>query len=353
MDAYLTLEHGEILKGRHIGYQKETEGEVVFTTAMTGYPESLTDPSFAGQILVFTYPLLGNYGVPQKKFHRPHLLSNFESDRIWVRGVVLSELCDNRFDRGQYQTLDAWLMHEKISGICDIDTRALTQKIREHGVVWGVITTKKPSGALPIPKMLRRVVSDVSTPRVISYKPDHPNGKSIALIDCGVKHGIIRALLGLGYRITRIPWNEHPLSHGKFDGVVCSNGPGDPKDCPETVENIKNVLKSNIPFLGICLGHQLLALAVGADTYKLPYGHRGLNQPCQDRFTGRAYITSQNHGYAVDRRTLPSDYREWFTNLNDDTVEGICHRIKNIKSVQFHPEGCPGPFDTNWIYRMV
>ncbi|MBI4065444.1 glutamine-hydrolyzing carbamoyl-phosphate synthase small subunit [Candidatus Gottesmanbacteria bacterium] len=345
LSAYLYLEDGEILSGTSFGYRGESDGEVVFTTGMTGYNESVTDPSYAGQILVFTYPLIGNYGVPHPKKINKHLLANFESEQVWVKGVVVSTVS---------RSFDGWLTRQKIPGISGIDTRALTQKIREKGVLQGRISSKKNPSLFKNKPNGVHLVDQVSLHKVVIYHPDVPNGKHIALIDCGVKHGMVRELLRLGYRVTRVPWNINPLvATGNIDGIVCSNGPGDPKDCAITIQHIRLVLQKNIPFLGVCLGHQLLALAIGADTYKLPYGHRGVNQPCQDVTNHKAYITSQNHGYAVKRGTLPKNYREWFVNLNDLTIEGIRHQTKNIQSVQFHPEGCPGPFDTRGIYKFI
>ena len=327
--TYLCLADGDTIEGEAFGFVGETSGEVVFSTAMTGYCQSLTDPSFAGQILVFTYPLIGNYGVPKPKTLAPHLMSNFESERIWARGIP---------------------------GIAHVDTRALTQKIREKGTLRGCISPKKKF--LWDEEVVTALVPKVSLPEIVEYAPKlvgaRTNGRRILLLDCGVKHGILRELLGRGFNVRRIPWDQDPTRYLKdIDGVVVSNGPGDPKDCTITIEHIRNVLNTNIPFLGVCLGHQLLALAVGADTYKLPYGHRGVNQPCQDVTTGRAYITSQNHGYAVDRKTIPKEFNEWFVNLNDQTNEGLRHAERKIWSTQFHPEGNPGPFDTNWIFQLL
>lgn len=347
--GYLQLEDGTEITGELFGFKADSSGEVVFTTGMTGYPESLTDPSFAGQILTFTYPLIGNYGVPKQLFQDKHLLENFESEKIWVKGVIVGKDIELPSHHKQYLTLDRWLKQHKISGISNIDTRMLTQKLRDKGVMMGRITgTKKPSTLLTDNT---HWVSVTSYPQVLRYVPKKSCGLTIALIDCGVKHGIVRAILARGYTVVRLPHDKNPLSLGeKFAGVVCSNGPGDPKICQQTVANIRQVLKSDLPFLGICLGHQLLALAVGADTYKLPYGHRGLNQPCQDLLTKKAYITSQNHGFAVNAKTLPSGFKEWFANLNDGTNEGIIHKDGRIKSTQFHPEGSPGPYDAIDIF---
>ena len=347
--AYLHLADGTMIEGESFGYAGESScGEVVFTTGMIGYCQSLTDPSFAGQILAFTYPLIGNYGVPRAKKGASLIVDSFESERIWVKGVVVSEHCVNPSHYLSVQTLSSWLARHKIPGIAGVDTRVLTQKLRSGGVMRGKISSKAKIRWDTSDET--HWVSRVSYGRHISYEPImQGTSKHIVLIDCGVKHGIIRMLLSRGFRVTRIPWDQNPLDVKGVDGVVCSNGPGDPKTCVATIANIRRVIASGMPFLGICLWHQLFALAIGADTYKLSYGHRGLNQPCRDVTTGKGYITSQNHGYAVDRQTIPKDYAEWFVNLNDQTNEGIRHTTKPMGSVQFHPEGNPGPLDTEWI----
>ena len=350
--TYVHLEDGTRLEGEAFGFLGESSGEVVFSTGMTGYCQSLTDPSFAGQILTFTYPLIGNYGVPRMKKMAPFLMENFESERIWVNGIVVSEYCEKPSHYQSVLTISDWLLQEKIPAISGIDTRALTQKLREHGTMRGIISPKR--SVVWQKAEATNWVAVASCKHVITYPSvQQADAKHIVLIDCGVKHGIIRALLRHGYRVTRIPWDNNPLEVAHVDGVVCSNGPGDPKDCGKAVENIRKVLAADIPYVGICLGHQLLALAVGADTYKLPYGHRGLNQPCQDMSTGKAYVTSQNHGYAVNRATIPDGYEEWFVNLNDQTNEGIRHTTENTHSVQFHPEGNPGPSDSDWLLERL
>jgi carbamoyl-phosphate synthase small subunit len=350
MKTYLHFEDGETIVGHAFGFLGESTGEVVFSTGMSGYTESLTDPSFAGQILTFTYPLIGNYGVPKSIQIAPHLMQNLESEKSWVKGIVVSEACESPSHYQSQQNLSEWLKAQKVPGISGVDTRYITQKLRDHGVMRGIIS---PEANATFPKITpENYVTTVSLSEIEIYPSIQKSAKHIVLIDCGVKHGIIRALIAAGYHITRIPWNANPLEIKNIDGVVCSNGPADPKDVPETVANIKKVLAADIPFLGICLGHQLLSLAIGADTYKLKYGHRGLNQPCQDVISQKAYVTSQNHGYAVDPKTIPADYLPWFINLNDQTNEGIKHKTKNIQSVQFHPEGNPGPFDTKWIFNI-
>lgn len=353
---YLHLEDGTTLKGESFGYEGDPpaggSGEVVFSTGMTGYPQSLTDPSFAGQILTFTYPLIGNYGVPKRIMQAPHVVKNFESERIWAAGVIVQTESREQYHFEAFQSFSDWLAGQNIPAMSGIDTRALTQKLREHGVMLGKISGSRtpPRAFTPVSS---GVVATTSLREIRTYTPQTGNGKHIALIDCGVKHGIIRELLTRGYKITRVPWDGDPLAVRDIDGVVCSNGPGDPKDCGTTIATIKRVVEKGVPFLGVCLGHQLLALAIGADTYKLRYGHRGLNQPCFDVLQQKAYVTSQNHGYAVDRKTIPKGFTEWFINLNDNTNEGIKHETKPIYSTQFHPEGYPGPMDTNWIFSLL
>ncbi len=336
---------------------------MVFSTGMTGYVETLTDPSFAGQILVFTYPLIGNYGVPARKMLASKLSSNWESERVWARGVILA---NEPSEPSHYQSsvsFTEWLTDQDVPGICGVDTRQLTQLIRDEGVLNGMISDVILTSGARLESdvrflasqgdvLNRKMVESASTKTEIRYESDHPNGKTVGLLDCGVKHGIIRSLLEVGFKVIRLPWNADPTQVGPIDGVVCSNGPGDPKDCPQTVANIRKVLGKRIPVLGICLGHQLLSLAIGADTYKLPYGHRGLNQPVKDLVDNKAYLTSQNHGYAVSVGFLPKSFSPWFTNLNDQTNEGIISAKNHAWGVQFHPEGCPGPDDTKWIFEM-
>jgi carbamoyl-phosphate synthase small subunit len=301
--------------------------------------------------LTFTYPLVGNYGVPKPLKQDTHLLQNFESEKIWVAGVVLSSLPEMPSHYQSIETFSDWLKSEKIPGIARIDTRALTIKLREHGVLAGVISPKKNQ---PKSFLMKYNYTQVSCSEVITYKSKHANEKQIALIDCGVKHGIIRTLLKNGYTVTRVPWNVNPLDlKQNFSAIIGSNGPGDPKDWGMTVETIRKILSKKIPFLGICLGHQLLALAIGADTYKLKYGHRGLNQPVQDVITQKCYITSQNHGYAVKTKTIPKGFEQWFINLNDQTNEGLKHSSLKIASCQFHPEGQPGPNDSEGIFNNL
>jgi carbamoyl-phosphate synthase small subunit len=347
--VYLHLENGQSFKGVGLGYRTEAYGEIVFSTGMTGYPQSLTDPSFYGQILTFTYPLIGNYGIPKPEFLAERVMANFESEKIQTRGVVVGEFASYPSHFQSAMTFSEWLVKGKVPGISGVDTRALTLILREEGVMKAYLT---PSQAKPktFPDTDSRIVPRVSIREPVVYPGKGKNPSHVVLIDCGVKHGIMRALLSRGFKVTRIPWDADPLQFADADLVLCSNGPGDPKACPETVANIKRAVDQGVPYLGICLGHQILALAIGADTYKLKYGHRGLNQPCQDVQLEKAYVTSQNHGYAVKTVSIPEGYREWFRNLNDGTNEGLIHGTKPIRSIQFHPEGNPGPFDTEWVF---
>lgn len=349
--ATLTLQDKTTYTGILFGALESAIGEVVFSTGMTGYPQSLTDPSFAGQILVFTYPLIGNYGVARVQKYIEDIMLNVESEKPQVSGIVVSTIEESPNHYELYQSLSNWLKKYRIPGISGIDTRSLTIKLRETGVMPGSIWRDKSPSLDDYVEP--HFVSQVSTKAVHTYIPETHNGKHVALIDCGVKHGILRTLLRNGYKVTRVPWDFDPLDISDIDGVVCSNGPGDPKTCGKAIEHIQGVIRKGYPYLGICLGHQLLSLAIGADTYKLPYGHRGLNQPCLDKTTNKAYVTSQNHGYAVKTSTIPKGFEEWFVNLNDGTNEGLRSDTKKVFSVQFHPEGNPGPFDTKWIFDLI
>jgi len=363
----LILEDGSVYQGYSFGYPISSAGEVVFTTGMVGYPESLTDPSFRGQILVCTYPLIGNYGVPAKE-QQDGLLKNFESERIHVQGLIVADYSPEPSHWNSTQSLGSWLSEEKIPALYGIDTRALTKQIREKGVMLGKIIiaddiTSNLFGNLPshmssnLPSPLsgdilfddpnvRNLVAEVSTKEKIIY----PKGPiKILLIDCGVKHNIICSFLKRNVTVIRVPW-DYDFFGEEFDALFISNGPGDPKQCKKTIENIQKAFLLNKPIFGICLGSQLVALAAGADTYKLKYGHRGQNQPCLEVGSPRCYITSQNHGFAVDEKTLPAGWKPWFVNANDLTNEGIRHKEKPFFSVQFHPEACPGPTDTSFLF---
>lgn len=345
-ECRLILEDGAVFPGYSFASKKMVTGEVVFNTGMVGYPESLTDASYKGQILVFTYPLIGNYGVPGDE-RENNLLKFFESDKIQVQGVVLSDHPNDYSHWNAKRSLPDWMKEHDVPGIFGVDTRQLTRKLRESGTMLGKIVRDKGDIALEDPNK-RNLVSEVSVKEPVTYGKGK---RRVVIIDCGVKNSIIRAFLRRGFSVLRVPW-DHDFSKEKAAGFVISNGPGDPKLCEETIKNVKKALRKRTPILGICLGSQILALAAGADTYKLKYGHRGQNQPCVETGTKRCYITSQNHGYAVRSDTLPEDWREWFFNNNDQTNEGLVHISKPFFGTQFHPEASPGPDDTELIFDM-
>jgi carbamoyl-phosphate synthase small subunit len=370
----LILKDGTQYQGNSFGADKSTAGEVVFTTGMVGYPESLTDPSYRGQILVFTYPLIGNYGVPDKKY--------WESGKIQVSGLIVCNYNDTPSHWQSKQSLSQWLKKEGIPALEIKDTRGLTLRLREHGVMLGKIITDNMS--LPVaPKQsnqgkkiaaspgqslqlrqgfvgqagllamtefedpnLRNLVAEVSIkkPQIIGR-----GRKTVALIDCGAKANIARSLVKRGLKVIVVPWNFNSLKlKQKIFGVVISNGPGDPQKADATIANAKLLLAKKMPILGICLGNQILALAAGGTTYKLKFGHRGQNQPAVLSGTQKAVLTTQNHGFAVGK--IPTGFKEWFYNANDNTNEGIIHRSLPFMSVQFHPEATPGPTDADWIF---
>lgn len=342
--THLFLEDGTSYEGEAFGASGTATGEVVFSTGMTGYVESLTDPSFAGQILVCTYPLIGNYGVPSPE--------HFESSAIQVAGLVVSEYSREYSHHDALRSLDAWLKASRVPAITGVDTRAITKRLRERGVMLGAIGPKHP-GDIPDPNR-ENLVAKVS-PKVVRTYGDGPI--RVIAVDCGMKENIVRSLIHPDVTLIRVPWN-YDFTNDAYDALFISNGPGDPELCAPTIKHIQHAMRTGVPILGICLGNQLLALAAGGSTYKLKYGHRSQNQPCIDQIgerlggtEGRCYITSQNHGFAVDRATLPPEWRIWFTNANDDSVEGIAHAKKPWRSVQFHPEAAPGPTDTAWIFE--
>jgi carbamoyl-phosphate synthase small subunit len=340
----------KVYEGRSFGTEVKENifGEVVFNTSMVGYVESLTDPSYAGQILVCTYPLVGNYGVPDKK--------DWESEKIQVAGLIVSEYCDSPVHSDSEQTLSEWLKFHNIPAIQGVDTRELTKKLREHGVMLGSLGEKVPKKFLD--PNVENLVAKVSCAEVKTYKNNSKNKSEIKIVavDCGMKENIVRSFLKTGdelkinLRITRVSW-DYNFNDLEYDGLFLSNGPGDPTQCAETIKNIKTAVKNKKPILGICLGNQLLGLATGAKTYKLKYGHRSQNQPCVNLEDGKCCITSQNHGFAIDEKTLDRNWKVWFVNGNDKTLEGIKHKTLPMYSVQFHPEAAPGPTDTAWIFE--
>ena len=346
LKAKLILEDGSVFYGTPFGFKKSVTGEVVFNTGMVGYPESLTDPSYKGQILVLTYPLIGNYGISGAE--KEETISKFfESEKIQIQGLLI---CDYSKDYSHWQSkksLSNWMKEHQIPGLYGVDTRQLTKKLRQKGTMLGKLIFKDEKLSFEDPNK-RNLVSEVSIKEPIIYKKGK---KRIMLIDCGAKNNIIRAFLRRNFTVVRVPWDYNFLKE-KADGIVISNGPGDPKKCKHTITHVQEALSKKIPILGICLGSQILGLAAGANTYKLKYGHRGQNQPCVESGTNRCYITSQNHGYAIDSDTLPVDWREWFYNNNDETNEGIIHISKPFFGAQFHPEASPGPDDTEFLFDM-
>ena len=358
--AVLILEDGTFFVGKGFGTSKKTSGEVVFSTSMVGYPEALTDPSYKGQILTLTYPLVGNYGVPpfDLNFGLPLY---FESDRIQVQGLVIHELCHNPHHWASTRTLDKWLSDEGIPGIYGVDTRHITKKLRAHGVMLGILHVceagEEPNleqllaqaNSIPDPN-LTDLVRQVSVKEPVHYKVDGKH--AVVLIDCGVKYSIIRNLLKRGISVVRVPYDfsAKEVMEYKPSGVFLSNGPGDPKTCVKTIDCIRELV-DEVPLMGICLGAQILTLAMGGDTYKLKYGHRSQNQPALDLKTNRCYITTQNHGYAIANASIKKTPLDaWFLNPNDKTVEGVKHKTKPVFAVQWHPEASPGPYDTEFLF---
>ena len=342
----LILGDGTRFEGRSFGAKRAVAGEVVFNTAMTGYPESLTDPSYKGQILVLTYTLIGNYGVPGRAI-REEMSKYFESDQVHITGLAVAGYSNEYSHWNALESLSDWLSEHDVPGICGIDTRALTKHLRERGTMPGKLVQVDPAEIDFYDPAHDNLVDQVS----LKQKKVYPGGDlEIMLVDCGVKNNIIRCLLDLGATVIRVPWN-YDFTEDDYDGLVVSNGPGDPQQCRETIGHLEKAIRQERPIFGICLGNQLLAMAGGAKTYKLKYGHRGYNQPVLLLGTNRAFITSQNHGYAVDDTTLGTDWEPMFINLNDQTNEGIRHKTKPFFSTQFHPEASGGPTDTRFLFN--
>jgi carbamoyl-phosphate synthase small subunit len=334
----LVLEDGTRFEGKSFGYAQSQAGEVVFSTGMVGYPEAFTDASFAGQILVLTYPLTGNYGVPKK--------SLWEDDHVHIRGLIVSNYIDTPFHAQSTMTLGAWLQQERVPALEIKDTRLLTQHIRTYGAMLGKIIFEQD---IPFHNPNQdNLIAQVSNREVTT---SGHGKKTIAMIDCGAKRNIVRCLIKRDIQVITVPWDYDLFTTTNdfhFDGIIISNGPGNPKLATSTIQTIRTALENNIPTLGICMGNQLLTLAAGGAIYKMKFGHRSQNQPCLMQNTQRCYITTQNHGFAVSE--IPESFEPWFVNANDGTNEGIKHTSKPFMSVQFHPEAAPGPVDTEWVF---
>ena len=364
--AQLILDDGSTFTGWSVGHEGNTAGEVVFNTAMTGYPESLTDPSYAGQMLVMTYPLTGNYGVPPADKATNGLPLFLESDHIHPSALIMADYSEAYSHWNAQESLAAWLKRCRVPALTGIDTRRLTMRLREQGVMTGRIIVEGHEAEPPSATDYGNVnwVERVSCKRIICYRPDGTVASEgddssfvsgtiprVVLVDCGVKANIIRCLIKRGLEVVRVPW-DYDFNRLEFDGLFLANGPGDPEQCGKTIEHIRTFLNNQTvrPCMGICLGNQLLAKAAGASTYKLKYGHRSHNQPVRQMGTNRCFITSQNHGYAVDATTLPHDWQPLFVNMNDGSNEGIRHVSRPWFSAQFHPEACSGPTDTEFLF---
>ena len=345
----LVLEDGTKFHGKSFGYDQPVAGEVVFNTAMMGYPESLTDPSYAGQLMTLTYPLVGNYGVPPFTLEQNGMATFMESDKIYASAIIVADYSEKYSHWNAVESLADWLKREHVPGITGIDTRQLTKVLREHGVMMGKIIFDDEPDNIPTAEYEGvNWVDWVSCKDIIRY--NEGAGKKVVLVDCGVKNNIIRCLVNRGVEVIRVPWN-YDYTSMEFDGLFLGNGPGDPDMCEDAVKVIrKQMSMSRKPICGICMGNQLLAKAGGATIYKLKYGHRSHNQPVREVGTNRCYVTSQNHGYAVDAKTLGSEWRELFVNMNDGSNEGVAHKENPWFTSQFHPEACSGPIDTEFMF---
>lgn len=363
----LILDDGTKFHGKSFGYEKPVAGEVVFNTAMMGYPESLTDPSYAGQMMVLTYPLVGNYGVPEFSVEDNGIATFMESEKIHARAIIVSDYSTEYSHWNAKESLADWLKREQVPGITGIDTRQLTKVLREHGVMMGKIMFDDEPENIPTAKYEGvNFIAEVSCKEVIKYAPLANEAgiapvapKKVVLVDCGVKNNIIRCLIKRGVEVIRVPW-DYDFNNLVFDGLFLANGPGDPDTAVDAVENIRKFLDGENakvaeggtarPCMGICMGNQLLSKAAGASIYKLKYGHRSHNQPVRQVGTTRCFITSQNHGYAVDNNTIPEDWEPLFINMNDGSNEGIRHKKNPWFSAQFHPEAASGPVDTEFLF---
>ena len=347
----LVLQDGTKFHGKSFGYDTPVAGEVVFNTAMMGYPESLTDPSYAGQLVTLTFPLVGNYGVPPFTFTADGLPTFMESDHIHASAVIVSDYSEQYSHWNAHESLADWLKREHVPGITGIDTRELTKVLREHGVMMGqIIFDDEPNNIPQAQYEGVNFVDRVSCKDIIKY--NEGAGKRVVLVDCGVKANIIRNLIERGLEVVRVPWN-YDYTGMEFDGLFLGNGPGDPDLCQEAVDILRQQMnKSRKPICGICMGNQLMAKAGGANIYKLKYGHRSHNQPVRMVGTDKCYVTSQNHGYAVDASTLDKDWSELFVNMNDGSNEGVRHNTNPWFTSQFHPEACSGPVDTLFMFDL-
>ena len=345
----LVLNDGTEFHGKSFGHDAPVAGEVVFNTAMMGYPESLTDPSYAGQLLTMTFPLVGNYGVPPFTIGENRIPSFMESDKIYASALIVSDYSEEYSHWNAVESLSAWLKREKVTGITGIDTRELTKVLREHGVMMGkILFDDEPDNVPEADYEGVNFVDRVSTKDIIRY--NEGAGKKVVLVDCGVKANIIRELVDRKVEVIRVPWN-YDYTSMEYDGLFLANGPGDPDMCSDAVEIIRKQMNiSTKPICGICMGNQLLSKAAGASIYKLKYGHRGHNQPVRMVGTNKCFVTSQNHGYAVDAKTLGKDWEELFVNMNDGSNEGIRHKTNPWFSSQFHPEASSGPVDTEFMF---
>lgn len=376
-EVTLILDDGSRYTGKSFGYEKPVAGEVVFNTAMTGYPESLTDPSYAGQLMVLTFPLIGNYGVPPFTIEANGIPTFMESPKIHAEAIIVADYSEEYSHWNAKESLSEWLKREHVPGITGIDTRALTKKLRERGVMMGrlVFDDAMDNGQLTMDNYEDiNYVDRVSCKDIIVYADGKSHTytfpislptaqlncqlsiihcqlkKRVVLLDCGVKANILRCLLKRGVEVIRVPW-DYDFNDLEFDGLFISNGPGDPDTCDAAVRNIRRAMQNeHLPIFGICMGNQLLAKAGGASVYKLKYGHRSHNQPVRMEGTNRCFITSQNHGYAVDNTTLGEDWEPLFTNMNDGSNEGIRHKRNAWFSAQFHPEAASGPTDTEFLF---